>query len=51
VTPSGKILYRASGNKEEIGIVDINPKEARNKRITQLNDIFKDRREKLYKLL
>ncbi|MEK6539154.1 MAG: nitrilase-related carbon-nitrogen hydrolase [Deltaproteobacteria bacterium] len=51
VTPGGKILYRASGNKEEIGIVDINPKEARNKKITQLNDIFKDRREKLYKLL
>lgn len=51
VAPSGKILYRASGNKEEIGIVDINPKEARNKKITPLNDIFKDRRKKLYKLL
>ncbi|HAP67080.1 MAG TPA: acyltransferase, partial [Nitrospinae bacterium] len=51
VSPDGKILYRASANKEEIGIVDIDPKMARNKNITPLNNIFKDRRKDLYKPL
>ena len=51
VSPDGKILYRASANKEEIGIVDIDPKMARDKNITPLNNIFKDRRKDLYKRL
>ena len=49
VAPDGKILYRASINKEEIGIIEIDPKLARNKNITPLNNIFKDRRKKFYK--
>lgn len=51
VAPDGKILYRASTDKEEIGVVDIDPKIARNKNITPLNNIFKDRRKDLYKPL
>lgn len=49
VAPDGKILYRASTDKEEIGVVDIDPKMAGNKNITPLNNIFKDRRKDLYK--
>ncbi|MBI5327752.1 MAG: acyltransferase [Deltaproteobacteria bacterium] len=49
VAPDGKILCRASDNKEKIGIVEIDHKLARNKNITPLNNIFKDRRKKLYK--
>jgi predicted amidohydrolase len=50
VSPDGKILYRASADKEEIGVIDIDPKKARDKNITPLNNIFKDRRKDLYKL-
>ncbi|MBI5048852.1 MAG: acyltransferase [Deltaproteobacteria bacterium] len=51
VAPDGKMLCRASDNKEEAGIVEIDPRLARNKNITLLNNIFKDRRKKLYKPL
>ena len=51
VAPNGKILYRASGNREEIGIIEIDPKVARDKNITSLNNIFVDRRKKFYKPL
>ncbi len=44
VSPDGEILYRASQNKEEIKVIDINPKLARNKKINSKNDLFKDRR-------
>lgn len=49
VAPDGKILCRAAANKEEIGVVEIDPKLARNKNITPLNNIFEDRRKKFYK--
>jgi len=51
VAPDGKVIYRASTGKEEIGVVDIDPKMAKNKNITPLNNIFKDRRKDLYKPL
>ncbi|MBI5683169.1 MAG: acyltransferase [Deltaproteobacteria bacterium] len=44
ISPYGEILYRASDNKEEMKIVEINPKIAQDKKITPKNDLFKDRR-------
>jgi predicted amidohydrolase len=49
VDPDGKILYRASEDKEELKIVDIDISKARDKSLNSRNDIFKDRREDLYR--
>ena len=50
IDPEGKILYRASRDKEEIRIVEINIEMARDKRLNEHNVIFDDRRADLYKL-
>ncbi len=47
VSPEGKILIRV-GKEECIEVVKIDPKIALNKRVNQLNDLFRDRREELY---
>ncbi|WKZ33642.1 MAG: nitrilase-related carbon-nitrogen hydrolase [Thermodesulfobacteriota bacterium] len=49
-SPAGEVLARAGGRKEEAGVVEINPFEARRKRITPVNDLFGDRRKDLFKL-
>lgn len=49
-SPKGKIICRASHNKEEIKIVDIDFKEARNKNITDNNHVLNDRRTDMYQL-
>ncbi|MGV7220717.1 MAG: nitrilase-related carbon-nitrogen hydrolase [Nitrospinales bacterium] len=49
VDPDGNILYRASVDKEELKIVDIDISKARDKTLNPRNDIFKDRREDLYR--
>ncbi len=49
VSPKGLILYRAKADEEDLTVVEVNPKEARNKRINSYNDIFRDRKTKLYK--
>ena len=46
--PRGGILFRASENKEESKVIGINPFEARNKKITNRNDVIKDRKPKFY---
>jgi len=48
VNPKGVILYRAKPDEEDVGMVEINPKEARNKRINSYNDLFRDRKTKFY---
>ncbi|GAB62761.1 MAG: acyltransferase [Candidatus Jettenia sp.] len=40
----GEILYRASSDREESMVVEINPKNARDKQITPANHLFHDRR-------
>ena len=47
----GEVLYQASEDKEEVKIVDINISLARDKKITPMNDIIKDRRTSEYKEL
>ncbi|MFH1328271.1 MAG: carbon-nitrogen hydrolase family protein [Candidatus Bathyarchaeota archaeon] len=49
--PRGNMIAEASEDKEEIIYADIAPKEARNKKIGLRNDLFKDRRPELYRLL
>jgi len=48
--PDGSILWRASTSKAEAKAVEIDVSEARRKKITPLNDIFKDRRRDLFEL-
>ncbi len=49
VTPKGLIQYRASGDREDLAIVNIDPTEARNKSLNRYNDLLRDRRSFLYK--
>lgn len=46
--PEGKILLRAGQDKEEIGAVEIDPLLAREKKMTENNFIFEDRRPEFY---
>ena len=50
VDPDGQILYRASVNKEEVKILEIDILKARDKSINKKNNIFTDRRQNLYRL-
>ena len=50
VDPDGNVLYRASEDGEEMKVVAIDIDLARNKSINPRNDLFKDRREDLYRL-
>ncbi len=48
VAPRGELLYRAKSQQEEIYIAEIDPSSARDKKITELNDLFQDRRPSFY---
>ena len=48
VAPGGKILLRASPDREEVGIADIEPSISQDKAVTGENDLFSDRRPDLY---
>jgi predicted amidohydrolase len=48
VSPRGRILSRASDDREALLILDIDPEEARDKSLNPYNDLLKDRRPDLY---
>ncbi|MFQ5479747.1 MAG: nitrilase-related carbon-nitrogen hydrolase [Thermodesulfobacteriota bacterium] len=50
VSPAGEVLYRAPAKGSDSVALEIIPSKARNKAPTRQNDIFKDRREDLYRL-
>jgi len=50
VGPDGKVLCRAPAQGSWAEAVEIEPRRARNKAATPLNDIFKDRRKDLFDL-
>lgn len=50
-SPQANILIRASADKEELQIVDIEPAISKNKSINPFNDLFNDRRPEFYKIL
>ncbi len=49
VSPHGEVLASAPKAKEALMSVDIEPHSARDKRINRFNDLFKDRRPRMYK--
>lgn len=51
VAPRGEIVYRATPDEEELYIVDIDLNLARDKFITEKNDILQDRRPDFYTFL
>jgi predicted amidohydrolase len=48
VAPDGRLLGRAGPDSEEMLIVEIDPAEALDKKVTPRNDLFLDRRTDLY---
>ena len=48
VTPDGTVLTRAGEIGEAVRVVQIDPSNARDKSVTQRNDLFKDRRTELF---
>jgi predicted amidohydrolase len=48
VAPKGKLLYRARMQREEVFVTEIDPFLSRDKRLTEMNDIFEDRRPEFY---
>jgi predicted amidohydrolase len=51
VAPKGKLLINAPAKKEVLHLVDIDIELARDKMMTPLNDIIKDRRQEFYEVL
>ncbi len=50
VSPSGKVLCRASRDGEEFGVADIDVQLARDKNLNAYNNLFEDRRKEFYGL-
>jgi len=48
VSPRGTILHRAPADRAKLAVVDIDPKEARDKSLNPYNDLLRDRRTALY---
>lgn len=49
--PTGSVLVEGTASQDDVGIVDIQVGLARNKRVTDRNDVFQDRRPEQYTLL
>ncbi|NJE85602.1 acyltransferase [Thermococcus sp. CX2] len=47
-SPKAEVLAMGSESSEEVGVVEINLELARDKRLNELNDVFKDRRPEFY---
>ena len=46
--PSGTILRRADRDRDEVGIVEFDPHQARDRRLNDYNDVLRDRRPEAY---
>jgi predicted amidohydrolase len=51
VSPGGEVLARAPENMDALMVTEINPKAARDKKLNPFNDMFKDRRPEMYRML
>jgi predicted amidohydrolase len=49
VAENGEILVRAESDSDSLTIVNVDPRRADNKRVTEHNDLFADRRVQLYR--
>ena len=50
VGPRGDVMVRARADTEETLVVEIDPELARDKSVTEVNDVFDDRRPEIYRL-
>jgi predicted amidohydrolase len=50
IAPNGRIVHRAKPVGDELFLTEIDPADALNKNITELNNIFEDRRTDIYTL-
>ena len=50
-SPKGEVLYRASSEKTDMQIIEINPSEAKKKSINRYNHLFEDRRPAFYEAI
>ena len=48
VDSKGKLLHRANAAQDELHVIEIDVDEARDKRLTEKNNLFKDRRPGFY---
>ena len=48
MSPDARILYRASEENDDVGLIEIDVQEAQNKILNKYNDLFVDRRVELY---
>lgn len=48
--PDGSVLASANESEEKLAIVEIDPAKALDKSVTELNDLFEDRRPEMYEL-
>jgi predicted amidohydrolase len=46
--PRGEVLLSAGADDEAVGVVEIDPRQARRKMVTERNDLLADRRPELY---
>ena len=46
--PRGETLIAASETEQELRVVEIDPKQARDKKVNPYNSLFEDRRPDLY---
>ena len=51
VGPDGKIIFRASEDKQEVFHVEIDPLKSRDKNLNSKNNIFSDRRPEFYEII
>ena len=51
VDPKGRVLVRAEKDEECVQVAVIDPRAARDKKITERNELFEDRRMELYRTL
>ncbi len=50
IDTKGKVLLSVGKNDKGIFSIDVDPEEARDKKVTELNDLFEDRRPEFYEL-
>ena len=48
ISPTGEILHRAPEEQSELVVIDIDPKQARDKMLNPYNDLLRDRRTLYY---
>ena len=48
VAPGGTLIYRSNSQREELFVMEIDPELARDKRITEVNEVLADRRPEYY---